>query len=297
MRPVSKLKGQMEAAPVSHDSDPGALTMRPLADENEALAFLGGSSIPTAFMTTLIKDNGLDSPLNRGKFYGCRNAAGRLEGVALVGHATLFEAHTEGAVRSIAALASDEPTAHVMMAEQGQAARFLGHYAGPGRAPRLICREMLFEQRKLVEMHEPVPGLRPATLADLEQVVLVHAAMSFEESGVNPLERDPEGFRRRTARRLEQGRVWVWVRDGRLIFKADVIADTPAVVYLEGVYVSRDERGKGVGLRCVSQLGRSLLRRTESICLLVKEHNHNAREFFRRADYTLRGYYDTVYLQ
>ena len=74
-------------------------------------------------------------------------------------------------------------------------------------------------------------------------------------------------------------------------------ADTPSVIYLEGVYVCPEERGKGHGLRCLSQLGRGLLRRTESICLLVKEHNHNAREFFRRADYTLRGYYDTVYLQ
>src|SRR5436309_3200537 len=79
-------------------------------------------------------------------------------------------------------------------------------------------------------------NLRQATLDDIEQIMPVHAQIAFEESGVNPLERDPEGFRRRTARRIEQGRVWVWTEGGRLIFKADVIADTPEAIYIEGVY-------------------------------------------------------------
>ena len=291
MRPVKKLNVAEPAAAA------GTMIAGPLTAEEEALSFLTGRTIPTAYMSTLIRDNGLVSPLNRGTFYGCRDSGGRLEGVALVGHATLFDARTEAALRAFAELARSDPRARVVMGERGEAERFLSYYAGAGRAPRATSREMLFEQRNLVEAHEPVPGLRPATLADLEEVVRVHAAMAFEESGVNPLERDPEGFRRRTARRLEQGRVWVWAEGGRMIFKADVVADTPAVIYLEGVYVCPEERGKGHGLRCISQLGRSLLRRTESVCLLVKEHNHNAREFFRRADYTLSGYYDTVYLQ
>jgi predicted GNAT family acetyltransferase len=297
MRPVSKLNVRQEPTPARPDADSARLSVGPLADEKEALRFLAGRSIPTAFMTTLIRDNGLRSPLNRGTFYGCRDRAGRLEGVALVGHATMFEARTEEAVRSFAELAKGDTRARVLLGEQEEAARFVSHYAGPGWSPRAVNREMLFEQRKLVEVHQPVPGLRPATLADLEAVVEVHAAMAYEESGVNPLERDPVGFRVRTARRLEQGRVWVWAEGGRLVFKADVVADTPEVTYLEGVYVHPDERGRGYGLRCISQLGRTLLSRTRSICLLVQEQNHAAREFFRRADYTLRGYYDTIYLQ
>ncbi|PYS80708.1 MAG: DUF4081 domain-containing protein, partial [Acidobacteria bacterium] len=49
--------------------------------------------------------------------------------------------------------------------------------------------------------------------------------MTLEETGVNPLETDPAGFRERCARRITQGRVWVCVKDGRLLFKADVISD------------------------------------------------------------------------
>jgi predicted GNAT family acetyltransferase len=37
--------------------------------------------------------------------------------------------------------------------------------------------------------------------------------------------------------------VWVIVKDQRLIFKADIQAETPEVIYLEGVYVSPKARG------------------------------------------------------
>jgi predicted GNAT family acetyltransferase len=145
-------------------------------------------------------------------------------------------------------------------------------------------------------VHEPV-ALRQATLDDLEQVMPAHAQMAFEESGVNPLEKDPEGFRKRTARRIEQGRVWVCMDEGRLIFKADVVSDTPDVIYVEGVWVNPNERGKGYGLRCVSQLSRMLLGRTKSVSFLAYEQNQPALSLYRRSGCKLRGYYDTIYLQ
>jgi hypothetical protein len=60
-------------------------------DEIEVLAFLSQRPIHTFAMKSFIHDNGLVSPLNRGSFYGCRDINGHLEGVALVGHATLLE--------------------------------------------------------------------------------------------------------------------------------------------------------------------------------------------------------------
>ena len=125
----------------------------------------------------------------------------------------------------------------------------------------------------------------------------VNADMAVEECGVNPMETDPIGYRMRTARRIEQNRVWVWVEDERLVFKADIVADTPEVIYLEGVYVNEEERGKGYGLRCFSHLCRTLLARTVSICLLVNEQNKKAQDFYTKASYELRSYYNTIFLQ
>jgi len=124
----------------------------------------------------------------------------------------------------------------------------------------------------------------------------VHAQMALEESGVNPLEVDPLGFERRYARRVEQGRSWVYTQGGRLIFKADVISETPEVTYLEGVYVNPEARGQGYGVRCISQLSRHLLARTKSTCVLVNEQNLAAQALYRKAHYQLRGLYDTIFL-
>jgi len=128
-------------------------------------------------------------------------------------------------------------------------------------------------------------------------VVPSHARTVIDESGINPLEVDPTGFRERCARRIEQGHTWVWVEKGELIFKAEIVADTADVTYLEGVEVNPGHRGRGKGLRCITQLSRILLNGTASICLLVNERNCAAQAFYRRAGYRLISLYDTIFLK
>ena len=277
------------------------LTVELLTDKHttEVINFLAARPLHTFVMAGFIRDNGLINPLNRGIFYACRDEQGRLEGVALIGHATLIETRSEAAIEAFARIAERSPRAHVIMGEQERVASFWNYYAGQAaQSPRQFCRELMFEQRRPVEVREAVPGLRQATLEDLELVMPVQAQMAYEEGGVNPLEADPVGFRLRCARRIEQGRVWVWVEpEGRLIFKADVISDTPDVIYLEGIYVHPEERSQNYGLRCLSQLTRNLLGRAQSVILLVNERNPEAVAFYRRAGYKFRCYYDTIYLQ
>src|ERR1041384_2380193 len=56
---------------------PGAPAIAPLgdADEPEVRAFLCADTVDTVVMSGLIADNGLESPFNRGTFYGCRDAS------------------------------------------------------------------------------------------------------------------------------------------------------------------------------------------------------------------------------
>ncbi|HEY0380437.1 MAG TPA: GNAT family N-acetyltransferase [Pyrinomonadaceae bacterium] len=277
----------------------GSLSVHPLTDkdETEVLAFLAARPLHTVVMAGHIRDNRLESRLNRGAFHAARDGRGRLEGVALIGHATLVETRSEAALAAFARLAQSCPSAHLMMGEQEKIERFWHYYASVGQLPRRVCRELLMEQHWPVEALEPVKGLRPATLAELEPVMRVQAEMAQAESGINPLEADPVGFRIRCSRRVEQGRVWVWAEGDQLIFKADVISDTPEVIYIEGVHVDERVRGLGYGARCVSQLSRTLLARTSSLCILVNERSQRARAFFERAGYKLRDYYDTVFLE
>lgn len=277
-----------------------SLLVHPLTerhDEGDVLDFLAERPIHTVVMSGLIRDNGFESPFNRGTFYACRDSEGRLAGVALIGHATFVEARTDAALRAFAALAQKERDAHLILGEQRLIHSFWGHYTTAGQTPRLFCREMLFEQRWPVEACEPVPGLRRATLDDLLLVMPVHAAMACEESGVNPLDVDLAGFRMRCARRIEHGRVWVLVEDGNLVFKADIASETPDCTYVEGVYVEPSSRQRGHGLRCLSHLSRKLLGRSASVCALVNEQNLVAQSLFLRAGYKLRGYYETIFLE
>ena len=264
--------------------------------ESEVLDFLAQRPIHTVGMVGLISDNGLVSSLNRGTFYSCRNSQGQIEGVALIGHATLMETTSDRALEAFAEIAQTCTTTHMIMGEEEAINQFWNHYAEAGQEMRRACRELLFELKWPVEARPEVPGLRLATPADLELIMPVQAQMAFDESGVNPMQRDPEGFRQRCARRIEQGRTWVWVEAGQLMFKAEVVADTSAVIYLEGIWTNTEQRAQGYGLRCMSQLSRLLLNRTKSISVLVNESNTTAHNFYLKAGYKLRGVYDTVFL-
>jgi predicted GNAT family acetyltransferase len=250
----------------------------------------------TVALVSLISDNGVVSSLNRGIFYGCKNRNGQLEGVALIGHATLMETTTDRALEAFAGLAVKCTSAHLIMGEKQRIDDFWNYYAQGGREIRVAARETLFELRWPVETHQEVPDLRRATLEDLELVITVHAQLAIEESGINPMETEPEGFRQRYIRRIEQGRTWVWVDGGELIFKAEVFSETPEVTYLEGIWVVPSLRGQQIGLRCMSQLAHNLLLHTRSLSLLVNETNSAATLFYERAGYKLRGIYQTIFL-
>src|SRR5689334_14693804 len=156
-------------------------------EETEVLEFLAQRPIHTVAMMSLIQDNGLESSLNRGAFYGCRDLNGRLEGVALVGHATLMETVSDRALAALAQVAQQCSNTHMIMGEKERVADFWNHYAAAGRQQRLACREWLFELSWPVEARERVAGLRAATPAELELVAPVQAKLAFEESGINPL--------------------------------------------------------------------------------------------------------------
>ena len=298
MSPNKMMRKVMEGTPYLPPVTDLKVTTRELREEDrvEVLAFLSERPVHTVGLAGFARDNGLVSPLNRGTFYGCRDEDGRIVGVALIGHATLVETDSDEALAAFARIARDCPRTHVMMGESDKIERFWEHYAEDGRYPRLICRELLMVQCWPVAVHEAVPGLRLATPEDLEQVMPVQARMACEESGIDPMEADPEGFRRRCLRRIEQGRVWVWTEDGRLIFKADIVSETPEVKYIEGVWVAPEQRGRGYGLRCLSQLSRELLASAEAVALLVNEKARESVAFYRRAGYRLRGQYDSIFL-
>lgn len=119
-------------------------------------------------------------------------------------------------------------------------------------------------------------GLREATLADLDLLVPACAAAHEEEIGIDPLERDPEGFRWRTQAQIGEGRSWVWEEGGTILFKAEASAWTPSAVQLQQVWVDPSVRNRGYGKRGMRDLVRRLLEQVPVVCLFVRADNEPA---------------------
>jgi hypothetical protein len=116
-------------------------------------------------------------------------------------------------------------------------------------------------------------GLREARPDDLELLVPACAAAHHEEIGIDPLARDPEGFRWRTRSQIEQGRSWLWREDDTILFKAEASAWTPRAVQLQQVWVDPAVRRRGYAQRGLCDLSRALLGRVPTVCLFVRPEN------------------------
>jgi GNAT superfamily N-acetyltransferase len=256
------------------------------ADREEVLQFLNVRPVHTVVMTSFIHDNGLVSTLNRGRFYGYRNSEGSLEGVALIGHSTLFETRSDEALKAFAFIArSSETPVHMIMSSGTDAARFWKYFSNELLQPRLSCTELLFEVGFPFPVNACEWEIRTATADELKQVAEAQAEIALFETGICPLERDGEGFLARVRRRIEQGRVFVVIQNGKLLFKADLIAETPEVIYLEGVYVAPEMRGKGIGSGCLAKLSLRLFERAANICLLSNIDHLDAHRSFKKAGF------------
>ena len=255
-------------------------------DREAALAFLAVRPVQTVVMSSFITDNGVESELNRGKFFAYRNAAGKIEGIALIGHTTLVEARSEAALKTLAFQArKSETPIHLIMSSGNEAERFWFHLTDGLTEPRLTSTEALFEVAFPYAVQKCEWNIGNADMSHLELVAEAQAEIAFVECGVDPLMKDREGFLKRVARRIEQGRVFTVYENGKLIFKADIIAETSQTIYLEGIYVHPDHRGTGVGSRCLAALTLRLLDRAENICMLSNVDFAAAHKSYYKAGY------------
>jgi RimJ/RimL family protein N-acetyltransferase len=119
-------------------------------------------------------------------------------------------------------------------------------------------------------------GLRAAKLGDLEILVPAAAAAHELELGVDPLSRDADAFRWRTSTQIEEGRSWLWLEDGVVLFKAEASAWTPRAVQIAQVWTDPEARGHGYGSRGLADLCRLLLEWVPVVTLFVRSDNDAA---------------------
>ncbi len=266
-------------------------------DLHAVTEFLGMRPVHTVVMSSFIADNGIESELNRGIFYGYFDEKCELEGVALIGHSTLIESRSDRSLRAFALKARESRIPiNLIMSDDDVAARFFELYAIGQMTPRLRCTELLFQTDFPFPVQKCEWQVREARPEELDQVARAQAEVAFIESGTDPLSRDREGFLKRCARRIEQNRVFVVFEGDQLVFKADIIAEASDVIYLEGVYVAPNLRGRGIGSVCLAEVCRRLLGRAMYVCLLSNVEAIHAHKSFAKAGLRNTGKCTTLFL-
>lgn len=266
-------------------------------DRTEVLNFLKVRPVHTVIMASFIRDNGMESADNRGKFYGYRNSNGELEGVALIGHTTLIEARSEKALKAFAKKAqTSEMPIKLMMSHGDAIERFWNYYAVAGQKPTHNFKELLFEVNFPFLVQNCEWNVRLAKPEELEEVAKAQAAVAFMESGIDPMAKDREGFLKRCLRRIELGRTFVATENGKLVFKVDIMSETDDTVYLEGYYVAEEYRGREIGSKCLAKVSLDLLDRVENVCGLSNADFPGVHRSLGKAGYKNTDYCQTIFV-
>lgn len=263
-------------------------------DKREVLDFLSIHPVNTVILAGWIRDYGIISPNHRGTFYSSRDSEGNLSGVAFIGAKILFHAVSEDAVTAFAKLARESSDVSMIFAKMEDLRTFWLQFRPEAKMPKVSRQQMICSGGRISDDLEFIHELRIATHADLDAIVSAHAEMVLTETGVDPLAKDADGFRRRCAKRVELDRVFVWFKDGELVFKTDVLGMTPKATYVEGLWVNpryRGNRYSTIGLASLSQL---LLTGRNTICGFLDLEHALADSLYRNAGFTAVDVYGRV---
>lgn len=191
---------------------------------------------------------------------------------------------------------------HIVSARENVTPFWAGYQNKSGHQARLDRLQQLYVLERDTWLHEPFrhepTDLRLAQIPDLDAVFLASARMHAEETLEDPLERNPRHFRRHVEHRIQSDRTWVFFNDRRrLMFKADVSAQSQYGAQISGVYTPPALRGQGIATRCIADMCEALFDRGfPRITLYVNEDNIPAIHVYERVGFKRYCAYETVFV-
>lgn len=252
-------------------------------DVAEALALLAEEPLRAVQLCGLLADYGVQNAALRGRFYGYFED-GRLANVALLGHHILIYRLRPGLQQFADLVLQNGISGHLVLGPKAQVNTFTSHLQRGGRGVRLRSPQLWYVCRRPQFAAEALQ-LTLATAEQLDEIAEVQAQLVYEQHRVDPRLKDPLGFRERVSERIRRQRTWVRTHQGKLIFKAEMVCESPAAVYIESIWTHPDYRGKGVATRCVSDMVNRFLFRKKAVCLVVEPEEEAARRVYERVGF------------
>lgn len=305
----------MSTQPVSPDADVMVLLER--EHRAQLRAFLERDVPLNLFALSWLENYGI-TPSRSGVYHfrGLFGARGQLDAMALVisDRLILLDARRPLLARYMGCWYNDSSYnfQHIVSASEHVEPFWEGYtqasYRGvtaPASA-RLISPQRMYViprgswNSRLVSIHGAASptGLREASITDLDAVFLASAMMHREETFEDPLRTNPDAFRNHVRHRIESGRSFVWFDEHRrLLFKADISAQSRYGVQISGVYTTPLARNKGIATRAMIDLCRIMFARGwPRTTLYVNSDNMAARRVYEKVGFRYYDDYQTIFV-
>jgi len=262
-----------------------------LVDEDrEALdRFLDTDRRGTLYLRSLVHEYGVSpTPVTgHGRFFGAsRN--GEILAVAFLGNSrnlTTWGPPAEvGAVLDRAVANTEGPRLFVGPVEHAGLIR--GLFSRTGVMPALDRAQAYYVLTpETLAAFEPSP-IRLAEPGDLDLVAPAHASMTEDDLKIPKSHLDMTRLREISRQRITQGKVWVVIENGTLIFKTEEAARSEDGILVGGVFTDPRFRGKGHATRALAAWAERLFADgLEVMTLHVNAANTPAVRAYERVGY------------
>ncbi|GAB86133.1 DUF4081 domain-containing protein [Gordonia rubripertincta] len=139
------------------------------------------------------------------------------------------------------------------------------------------------------------PAVRLVTLDDLDAYMPAAIDMFIGEVGVDPTAGDGgRSYRRRLASLISAHRVFARFDGPEVVFKAEIGSLSRRVGQIQGVWVSPERRGEGLGLGGTAAVAEAVAAHGRLPSLYVNSFNETARGVYDRIGFTEVGTFATV---
>ncbi len=141
------------------------------------------------------------------------------------------------------------------------------------------------------------PRLRLARPDEVDLVLPASAAMFTDEIGYPPYAGSSAGYRSVIAGLIRTRRTYVWIEDGRCLFKADIGSVGVDTAQVQGVWLAPALRGQGLAEPLMAAVTTAILRDVAPrVSLYVNDFNLPAWRTYRALGYERVGTFTTVLL-
>jgi predicted GNAT family acetyltransferase len=274
----------------------GAARVLDARDLDEVLALLYRDPVADTFIASRVEAAGLD-PWRLGAEMWGFGPPGQLEAVCYSG-ANLVPAQAgPEAVRAFADRARRQGRRCSSLVGPAPAVldlwRQLQPHWGPPRELREIQPLMSIDTEPRVA---PDPEVRLVQPDELDVLMPACIEMFTEEVGVSPLVGDGGSlYRARVEELIATGRAFARIDDGVVMFKAEIGAATKAACQVQGVWVHRSLRRRGIGtagMAAVVQSARESV--APLVSLYVNDFNTAARRSYKKVGFKEIGTFASV---